>query len=469
VTPNFIAQPLRESSNAKALPGWLKVGVSALFLAGLLSLALVIGRAPGLAHLISDENLIRRCLVVHVNLALFVWLTSLLAALWSSYSKTNNHFLTRGLTTIAAAGLTAFTAAAFVPNVQPLLSNYIPVLETPLFFYGIGLYALTILIAAVAFLVHSNRRTLIPLWLRPPLQGAAVLLILAGITFLVSLVKLPTQLSGRLRYELLFWGSGHLLQTTNEVGMMAVWLLLANRLGWKIEDRSWVWAVATGLLVVPAIAGPFWAAEIADTGSYLTRFTRLMQWGIFPGVTLATFFLLRSYLQSRQHLPSSSLNFYWPGLVTGVGLTFYGYLMGASIHRADTMVPAHYHAAIGGVTVTYMLAAYHLLQQAERPLLLPHIWRWQPVLFGVGQALFALGFGIAGMARKVYGAAQIITGPREHFGLVIMAGGGLLAILGGLMFLAAMVYGGLGTAIFHIAIKRRNNAWERMENTPSSG
>lgn len=59
-------------------------------------------------------------------------------------------------------------------------------------------------------------------------------------------------------------------------------------------------------------------------------------------------------------------------------------------------------------------------------------------MFGVGQAVFAVGFALAGahgMARKAYGAEQHIRTTAETVGLGIMGLGGLMAVSGGLVFL----------------------------------
>src|ERR1700742_4286977 len=62
---------------------WLKCGVLSLGVAGLYSIVLVILRTPGLGRLISDPNLFKSALVVHVNLSVLVWLLSFSASIWS--------------------------------------------------------------------------------------------------------------------------------------------------------------------------------------------------------------------------------------------------------------------------------------------------------------------------------------------------------------------------------------------------
>jgi hypothetical protein len=56
--------------------------------------------------------------------------------------------------------------------------------------------------------------------------------------------------------------------------------------------------------------------------------------------------------------------------------------------------------------------------------------------------VFAAGFALAGahgMGRKVYGEEQAARGTAETLGLALMGGGGMIAIAGGVLFLAIAV------------------------------
>jgi hypothetical protein len=60
---------------------WCALAFASLVIAGLLSLAVVIGRLPILSRIIDDPLFFKRCLVVHVDLALVVWFYAFLAGL----------------------------------------------------------------------------------------------------------------------------------------------------------------------------------------------------------------------------------------------------------------------------------------------------------------------------------------------------------------------------------------------------
>jgi cytochrome c oxidase subunit 1 len=124
-----------------------------------------------------------------------------------------------------------------------------------------------------------------------------------------------------------------------------------------------------------------------------------------------------------------------------VFLTLLGFGLGAAIRGSNTMVPAHYHAAVGAVTVAFMAVTGPILKEFGFKIgtrRLRRAFSWQPVMYGGGMLLFAGGFalaGVYGMGRKVYGAEQAERGLGGTIGLGTMGIGGLVAIAGGLLFL----------------------------------
>jgi len=129
------------------------------------------------------------------------------------------------------------------------------------------------------------------------------------------------------------------------------------------------------------------------------------------------------------------------GFLVSALLTLLGFGLGAGIRGSNTMIPAHYHASIGGITAAFMTVTYPMLRAfgfSLRTRRLQNAAAWQPVAYGVGQMIFASGFalaGIYGMSRKAYGAEQAGRGLGESIGLGVMGVGGLIAVGGGLLFL----------------------------------
>jgi heme/copper-type cytochrome/quinol oxidase subunit 1 len=66
----------------------------------------------------------------------------------------------------------------------------------------------------------------------------------------------------------------------------------------------------------------------------------------------------------------------------------------------------------------------------------------QPWLYGVGQLLHITGLvwsGGYGVQRKVAGAEQVLRSSGEVAGMALMGAGGLLAIVGGLLFVVVVL------------------------------
>jgi hypothetical protein len=197
-----------------------------------------------------------------------------------------------------------------------------------------------------------------------------------------------------------------------------------------------------------------------------------MQFGIAPVVLIILAICLRRLRQAWRAGVLSQADLRGPrliGFAASAALTVTGFLVGSVIRNANTMIPAHYHASIGAVTVAFMAITYLLLQPLGFPLpgaRLARLIPWQLCLFGFGQVIFAVGFGLGGMhglSRKAYGAEQHIRSAGELIGLGVMGVGGLIAVAGGLLFLLIMVRVGQlrissGTPKFKLEPTARSNA-----------
>jgi hypothetical protein len=169
-----------------------------------------------------------------------------------------------------------------------------------------------------------------------------------------------------------------------------------------------------------------------------------MRWGILPVVSIFLVLCLRALVRARRTGGARAAPLSDPRIaafLASTGLTVLGFVLGALIRGSTTMVPAHYHASVGGVTVAFMAVTFLLLDAFGLRLRGGRFARaalWQPILYGAGMAGFALA-GAHGMGRKMYGAEQATRGVAESAGLAVMGLGGFVAIAGGLLFLGALV------------------------------
>jgi cytochrome c oxidase subunit I len=460
---------------------WLGLAVGSLMLAGAFALFLIVGRVPPFAGWVTDPAFFKRCLVVHVDLALVVWFYAFTAALFALLPTSSR---ARGLGgagfLLALFGVGTMASGIFLTGVRPVLSNYVPALDHPAFLVGITLFLFGVAFAFLDPRLLPGREVkagpiALPEEARPGLRTAAIAYLMAVLTFLATLSAMPDGLPAEGRYELLFWGLGHVLQFASVAAMLAVWLmLLAPVLGGAPLSRNAALA-AFGWLLLPPLGAPVLAFAGPQQGFVHEGFNQMMRWGIFPPVCVVLGFCLRGVWRAARAGQVRLFDARLFAFYASAGLTVAGFVLGALIRGSTTMVPAHYHASIGAVTAAFMGVTPMLLEGFGLRVPSPRLarWsRWQPALFGAGQLVFAVGFGLAGtqgMARKAYGAEQHIRTLTEWVGLVVMGVGGLVAVAGGVLFLTYVVrawgpWRRLGTLA---ALARRRSWPKRVASTPS--
>ena len=114
-----------------------------------------------------------------------------------------------------------------------------------------------------------------------------------------------------------------------------------------------------------------------------------------------------------------------------------GGLIGLGIQGSNVKIPAHYHGCIVGVTLALMGMVYHLLPRLGYAAPSGRLAVAQPWVYGIGQLMHIVGLvwsGGYGVQRKVAGAEQVLRSTGEVAGMGLMGLGGLLAVVGGLLF-----------------------------------
>lgn len=427
---------------------WFGLAIGSLVVAGALALILVIGRMPPFDQMFSDPLLFKRGLVVHVVLALVVWFFAFIGGLWRLLPSARPASpLAQLAPALSAAGIVAMVLAAAWPGSEPVLANYVPMIDNPLFVAGVIAFGAGLLLGLVdhRFVLsgeHEPRLPLMPAVARPALRAAGVAVLIAALCFLSSALSTPSSLPAHPYFEAVVWGGGHVLQFASSAAMCAVWLALATAVTGKAPLSRRAAAILFGLFIAPLFAAPL----LADTGSAGSRtfFTRLMELAIFPTVTIVLVACVVALVRAARARGTSVLRDPRAlGFFASAALAILGFFLGASIDGSNTMIPAHYHASIGAVTAAFMTFTYELMVPLGLGAPGPRtrrLARWQPLVYGAGQMVFAVGFGIAGahgLARKTYGVEQVADDGGRTLGLVVMGIGGLVAVAAGLAFLGA--------------------------------
>ena len=411
---------------------WLWLGVMALIGSGLLAVLLVLSRTPGIQDVFPLKDMFRAALVVHVDLSVAVWFMAFAAVIWCAVGGSGLAWLGWSGFGLAALGTALMTVSPFFPGADPVLNNYIPVLEQPLFFASLWIFGAGVSLAVLRALLTTwpQRFLAEPLRLGAFLGAVAAFLSLAA--FFWSWWMVPW-VEGVIYYEVLFWGGGHTLQFQHALLMVVAWLWMAAHLGRPsiatARAVSFLFLVAAvPLLVVPAIY------LLVPIGSlpHVELFAKLMIWGhpyMAPLVILGALSLWG--LRGVPAAPAKS------AFVASFVLFALGGVLGYLIHGVNVVIPAHYHGSTVGVTLAFMGLAYVLLPTLGFGRADSRMAIWQPYVYGAGQLIHVLGLawsGGYGVQRKVAGADQFLTTLPQKVGMGMMGLGGLIAVIGGLIF-----------------------------------
>ena len=424
--------------------GWLALGLAALVGSGLFAVLLVLSRAPYSKNLFVDADFFRVALVVHVDLSVLVWFIAIGGMLWSLNSTPRALAAGWAALGLALAGTLLMCIAPFTGSALPVMSNYIPVVDGPWFLAGLGVFA-----AACALLVLRS------MWavprvgvrldgagaLRFGLNSALVSAALALIAFAWSWLRLPPSIEGKAYYEVLFWGGGHVLQFTWTLLMLVAWVWLAEAIGARLPLSPRIATLFFGVGLVSVFATPViylaWDIVSVQHYRYLTWIMRfggglaILPFALAVGIGLAT---LRGIPEAGRPLPAA--------LIASMALFGSGGLIGFAIEGSNVRIPAHYHGCIVGVTLAFMGLVYHLLPRmgfAAVPVRAASLQAW---LYGGGQLLHIAGLawsGGYGVQRKAAGVEQLLRTPEEIAAMGLMGLGGLVAVVGGLMFLVIAI------------------------------
>lgn len=423
---------------------WLWLGLVALVGSGLFSILLVLGRTPGINAVLPGIDFFHTALVVHVDLSVLVWFVAVAGLLWDIHAAGRAKTLGWVALLAAAAGTFAMVLAPFIDPGAPVMANYVPVLESPLFLGGLGVFAVggAALVVRALLVVPSlsAQRLDGATALRTGLYAAALSTALAIVAFGWSLASVPPALDSRIYWELLFWGGGHALQYTWTLLLLCAWLWLACACGARVPLSSRLVVLLFALAFAPALSTLYaYLAFDVLSPEHRAIHTAAMRFGggiaVFPVLLAVGLALFRTRRVSAEQRPLRA------ALCASLVLFAVGGLIGFSIDGSNVKIPAHYHGCIVGVTLALMGLVYHLLPQLGYRT--PHgtLAATQPWLYGLGQLLHISGLmwsGGYGVQRKVAGAEQVLRTPGEVFGMGLMGFGGLIAIVGGLLFVVVV-------------------------------
>lgn len=438
---------MEQSTARRELKNWCTLALLSLALAGVFALMLAMSRVPRVEDIFPwPLQFFQKGLVIHVVFSFVVWFLSLLGGLLTiaTYRLSNGNPRARTLGPLAVwLGLAAFVLL-FVPGLmdrgEPSLNNYVPVIIDPLYYTGLCIFALSIALLVIRFLINIPARVGA---FDPVSQGIAV----AGLLYITALACFAISLSLRWDTPLdaafnedVFWAGGHALQFLNTLLMLIAWYILGGTAIARPLIDPRLFKAILGLFVLAAIC-LLSLALIYDPTTVEGRdaFT-WAQYGMAPPTLI---FAGAAFINLARHR-SSAGQFNWRdpafvSLILSVAVFGLGGYLGLFVDGTDTRTPAHYHGVIGGVNLAFIGLFFCFLFPVLSSIPKPNramcglIWA-----YAFGQTFHSLGLFMAGgygAPRKVAGDAQGMEALGAQIGLYMMGVGALVAVVGGIMFI----------------------------------
>jgi cytochrome c oxidase subunit 1 len=432
------------SENARRITtAWLLLALASLVGAGIFSILLVLARTPAVQEMTPFIDFFRIALVVHVNLSVLIWMLSMACVIWSLSSSRDLPGWDKFSFLLASAGTAILIVSPFVGAADPLMNNYVPILRHPVFYTGLGLFTLGIS-------SHLLRSSITRDGIREGLSGTAALqfggtlavlaTVVAIASFIASWSGIPDGMDGQTYFEFLFWGGGHVLQFTHTLLMMVAWVVLVHASGCCFVLTPRLTLVFFIILTLPIITVPFLyiAHDIVSPGHRLA-FTELMKYGGLSCLPMGLAVLASLLKGGKPGAETGREGKYLrSALLSSLGLFAVGGVLGFMISGLDIVIPAHYHGSTVGVTIAFMGLSYYLLPRLGFGAIPARMASWQPYVYGGGQLLHIIGLawsGGYGVQRKTAGLAQGVDQWGEIAGMGLMGLGGLISVIGGLLFL----------------------------------
>ncbi len=330
----------------------------------------------------------------------------------------------------------------FSGQAHPIINNYIPVLNDHLFLSGLIIVGVGMTIISIRSLVFNKLPDLTTTQgvIKFAILLSVVTLIITLLAQLYSYIELPKTGNEHSYYEYLFWGSGHTLQFSHTILLLVSWLWLSSAAGNSYPLKNEHYIALFLLCFLPVLITPviYFSFPVLSP-EHRINFTELMRFGGLASLPLGILIAFKIFNWQSLSPEQKPLRI---AFVSSVVLFASGGVLGFMIKGVNVVIPAHYHGSIVGVTLAFMGMSYLLLPifGYRAP-----VGKWanaQPIIYATGQMMHIIGLawsGGYGVQRKTAGAAQGLDTLARKAGMGLMGLGGLIAIIGGIVFLVIVL------------------------------
>lgn len=406
----------------------INLAVVSLAIAGIYAVGLVILRAPIFSSLISNKDLFKQILIIHVDLSVLYWMLNIIShEIIQDINNRKNIFI-QTTQNLALFSLVLVGLSPLARETDCYLNNYIPILHNVIFISGLGLFMSCQTLIAIMGLVLARSITI---------KAISVSIIISILSFIISAYKInfiEYELDHYTFYEWLFWGGGHLLQFVYCSGMIIIWCVLFN-LDSKQSSIAALILINT-LLMLPGLLVQLYYP--INSSEYIDFYTQHMKYfgGLIPTIACCIIvFFYYSYQKSQSYLINSKV--YVVSFWLSVLLFFVGGLLGILISGVNVTIPAHYHGGIVGITIAFMGYAYLKVSNGDDNFpakkAITQLW-----LYAIGQLIHILALAYSGGYGALRKNPDGTLVYEAKIAMSVMGVGGMIAIIAGLMFV--MIY-----------------------------
>ncbi len=464
------------------------VATVSLLIGGVAAILVLLTRWQAV-HLLSDVQFYRWLTIHGMNMLIFFILFFEMAVLYFASAVLLNSRVAGprwgwAAFALMVAGMAMVEWTMFTGRADVLFTSYVPLRAHPAFYLGVILFAVGAIIVTTIFfatLVVAKREQTYTGSVPLVTFGGMTAAIIAAITLVHgAAIYIPTFLwsvgVGNVDpqiYRLVWWGLGHSSQQINVAAMVSIWYLLgaltvgAVVVNEKISRTAFVlyigfisMASAHHLLVDPGF-GPEWKIVNTSYFMYMAVLASMLHGFTVPagielgmrlrGFTQGLFGWLRRAPWSDPGFSSLWLSVVIFGFVGGItGVTFGTEQINIIAHNT-LRIPGHFHATVvSGTAMAFMGVTYYVIPLIFRKRVAFYsMARWQPYVFSGGMLVFSLALtfaGTFGAPRRHYditfaGAPfGVEYSPAVNLMLAIAALGGLIAALGGGMYILITVW-----------------------------
>lgn len=421
---------------------WFFLGIFSLLTSGIFSLLLVLSRTPVVSEFIPWIDFFHTALVVHVDLSVLIWFLSFTAVFWSLNNQKPAEPLDVIVLTTTLVGTLLIIVTPFSGEAHPIINNYIPVLNDRMFLMGLALIGVAFAIYSVRSLVYNEAPQFSTTEgvMRFAIFLSVLTLIVTLFAQLNSYLNLGRETLDQTYFEYLFWGSGHSLQFSHTILLLLAWLWLSSATGAHYRAKpGWI-AVLFLICFSPVLMVPvIYSNYPVLSPEHRINFTELMRLGGLTAVPLGALVAFKIFNRSPLAPELKPARF---AFISSVVLFASGGLLGFMIEGVNVVIPAHYHGSIVGVTLAFMGVSFLLLPLFGYTAPQGKWVSLQPVIYASGQMMHIIGLawsGGYGVQRKTAGAAQGLESLAQKAGMGLMGLGGLIAIIGGTLFLVIVL------------------------------